>query len=650
MKRFGIILSLFFPAVGLSQPGYWVGIPPNPSWWIMAEELATYEQGGFTFTPVRISGGVPVAELAFHGIPNMAGGDDEARYFLFSGTSRLDTLIINNDTLFWEVGTYSWPGGIISPGDLTAPNRFAHTYSFVCGCYDYNEHSLPPDSARLADGFGFWQKHYPSPPEVPYWDGYLEYVIHKHRCIPLPCPGGDSLDLNTSFIFTDSLYNDLPPNVLLSGSSRLYFRGIAADSPDGASIELYLESHPEDLATVELTQYDQSTWRGSFENSKLLGLGSFDKLIGRLYGTGLPASNEFIDSSYIYVALPKIETSTDTVIIRTDSMKISQDFVASLYFKDDFSGNRISVDGRIDSAGYRYSSFWISNTSYSSAPSLHKRFSRHYPSDSAYLWWNDSTYNAATTFWRDSLYVVGGSLSVACVGALEPIPDIDNRFTATTDTVINDTTRATKVILVDSDPLNQPFIDSLGSDIIRAIAWVEWAGSNDHSHCDNPYNPRYNNYWDNVISGQDTCFETKHPCENIESTATGTMQMVRTVWQDAFSGPQYIPGGYYQASWDSIAWNWNINIFNGKYIYWTDNFFRINLLINPQRNWDSLYLPESDYTPDLRNKEDLSVYGYKLGTTKMMAIKDSLTWVNSVMNFFYVNQTRQHKHERPWNR
>jgi len=279
---------------------------------------------------------------------------------------------------------------------------------------------------------------------------------------------------------------------------------------------------------------------------------------------------------------------------------------------------------------------------------------RLYYSDSTYLWWNDTTHSAATTFWRDSLYVVGGSLSVACVGALEPIPNIDNRFTATTDTVINDTTRATKVILVDRDPLNQAFIDSLGSDIIRAIAWVEWAGSNDHNHCDNPYNPRYNNYWDDVIANGDTCRETKLPCENIASTAAGTMQMIRTVWQTAFSGPDYIPGGYYRASWDSIAWNWNINVFNGKYIYWTDNFFRINLTTNPQRSWDSLCVScdPADSVPVVPNKEDLSTFGYKRGATEMMNIT-KITWKKTMEDSDggrYVQKVRGSKYARHWER
>jgi len=251
---------------------------------------------------------------------------------------------------------------------------------------------------------------------------------------------------------------------------------------------------------------------------------------------------------------------------------------------------------------------------------------------------------------RDSHYVVGGSLSVACVGALEPIPNIDNRFTATTDTVINDTTRATKVILVDRDPLNQAFIDSLGSDIIRAIAWVEWAGSNDHNHCDNPYNPRYNNYWDDVIANGDTCRETKLPCENIASTATGTMQMLRGTWDTLFTGqmPQE-PEGYTRCNWDSLAWNWKINIHNGKYVFFVNNPAHMQLY---QQAWDSVctLCNEADSLPLYTNREDLSSYGYKEGASKMRKVT-SVNWLDTMKNpkgGKYVRDVRGSKYVKGW--
>ncbi len=103
-------------------------------------------------------------------------------------------------------------------------------------------------------------------------------------------------------------------------------------------------------------------------------------MIGKCYVVWNDTLEQFLDSAYVYVGIPKIATSTDTVIIRTDSMKIADDFIASLYFEDDFSGNPISASGRIDSSGYRYSSFWVANSN--RPPASQQRYERDYPSDS----------------------------------------------------------------------------------------------------------------------------------------------------------------------------------------------------------------------------------------------------------------------------
>jgi len=227
---------------------------------------------------------------------------------------------------------------------------------------------------------------------------------------------------------------------------------------------------------------------------------------------------------------------------------------------------------------------------------------------------------------------------------------INNTFCATSDSfpIASIDTIRTKIILIDSDPANTSFLDSLRHDIIKAIAWVEYAGSNDVAHCHNPYNPRYNNYWDIRISGSDTCPDTRMPCENRLSTATGTMQMMRTTWEKAFEKPDYEPSGYFRAHWDSLAWSWKINIVNGKFIYFTDNFYHINKSTNPQRNWDSLYLPQTDYTPDSTNKEDISVYGYYVGATRMKKINTQQLWDDSVKTNFYVINVRRFKDTKPW--
>ncbi len=256
------------------------------------------------------------------------------------------------------------------------------------------------------------------------------------------------------------------------------------------------------------------------------------------------------------------------------------------------------------------------------------------------------------TFWRDSLYAVGGSLTVACEGYLTPVENINNCFNIDTDSTINDTTTIpTRLILIDSDPSNQMFLDSLQYDIVKTIAYYEWAGSSDSRHCDDPYNSQYNNYWDNVIDEGDTCIETRFPCENRYSTATGTMQMLRGTREKLFNG-SFVGGGdttgFIGCSWDCLAWNWKINVFNGKWVYITDMFHYINKDTNPQRNWDSLYTPASDYSPDSTNKEDIAVYGYHLGSTKMKAIRTQSDWNDKVVEDEYVNNVRRYKDEKPW--
>jgi hypothetical protein len=372
------------------------------------------------------------------------------------------------------------------------------------------------------------------------------------------------------------------------------------------------------------------------------------------------------DADELTVALPKIftmvdTTLTDTVFIRSDSMKVAKDLKVGLTFVGDNTSMLVdpTADSLVACAGYKYKSKWTANEN---RPAYDSMYYRQYPRiDSTYKWWNDSTAKCLYTFKRDSLYVIGGKLTILGKGQLESIRDendslmsIDNSFSITTDSIItaNHDSINTKLILIDKDPANSLFLDSLQYDIIKAIAWIEYAGSNDNMHhCNDPYNLRYNNYWDNVYSAGDTCVDSLTPCENRLSTATGTMQMLRGTWETAFDSAGYIPSGYHVARWDSLAWNWKINIQNGKFIYFRDNFYRINRAGNAQRTWDSLctLCNPADTIPAFPNKEDLSTYGYKYGFYGM----DSVTtknW-NAVMKSpaaFYVRGVRRNKHERPW--
>jgi hypothetical protein len=332
-------------------------------------------------------------------------------------------------------------------------------------------------------------------------------------------------------------------------------------------------------------------------------------------------------------------------------MKVRNDLVVSMKFcHDRDTSNSVSAVAIVDSAGYKYKSRWVANANYSASPPYYRQF----PAGTQYGMWDRSAPDCQVTFHHDSLYAIGGLLTLECRGKLKPIPNIDNRFLVTSDTLKpNGDSVQIKRILIDRDPANSMFLDSLRYDIIKAIAWVEYAGSNDtirHCHERNRQNLRYNDYWDIFITSHgDTCVDSLQPCENRLSTATGTMQMLRTVWASAFAKTNYIPSSYYRCIWDSLAWSWKINVFNGRYIYFKDNFYRI--WKNPQQcTWDSVCTrcDAADSFPAYPNKEDLSVYGYKNGAPAMGSITAD-NWKNTVgADTDYVAPVRSAKHRRPW--
>jgi hypothetical protein len=129
------------------------------------------------------------------------------------------------------------------------------------------------------------------------------------------------------------------------------------------------------------------------------------------------------------------------------------------------------------------------------------------------------------------------------------------------------------------------------------------------------------------------------------------MQIIRTVWQNAFYVGNYYPAGYYRCKWDSLAWSWEINIRNGKFIYFTDNFYHINA-DREQKTWDSTCTQcrESDSIPKFPNKEDLSVFGYKNGAPDMDTIT-AKNWekvMRDPIQGDYVRKVRGSKYAKPW--
>ncbi len=249
-----------------------------------------------------------------------------------------------------------------------------------------------------------------------------------------------------------------------------------------------------------------------------------------------------------------------------------------------------------------------------------------YPSDSTYLWWNKTRDSSAVTFFRDSLYVVGGSLSVDCSGALKHVLNIDNSFSATTDTVINDTAHATKLILIDVDPSNDNFEDSLITERFKAIAWQEGAGMNNQGR--NRRMPRWNNYW-----GADSTRpnNSRMPCEGDGSKDSGIMQLNRHVLEKVFNGSYdgSYPEGRFYCEWDSLTWNWKLNIFNAK--WWTEAAL-CSVMTDTQKLWpDSCSYTNCDSLPRKANKEDLSNYGYHAGETRMKKITTDDKWKEYIL-------------------
>jgi hypothetical protein len=331
----------------------------------------------------------------------------------------------------------------------------------------------------------------------------------------------------------------------------------------------------------------------------------------------------------VAVALPKILTRvgdafTDTVFIRSDSMKVAKDPKVYLCFYDDAKQTPVLSAANVDSAGYKYKSRWTANEGVSEA----EYFRQFPPAPQTYRMWDTLADSCLVTFRHDSLYAVGGKLTVECKGALRHVDFIDNSFKVVTDSLPFGTTDSIqmKKILIDKDPANALFLDSLQYDIIKAIAWQEYAGYLDPIHCHNPnYNPRYNNYWDDRINGSDTCYDTHTPCENTAGTATGTMQIERTQFYKVFAGLVVVPSGYSRCLWDSLAWNWKINIHNGKYIFSPYNRYYMN---GDQKTWDSVCVScnPSDPVPRFPNREDLSSYGYNQGVTAMAKDLDRNNW------------------------
>jgi len=290
--------------------------------------------------------------------------------------------------------------------------------------------------------------------------------------------------------------------------------------------------------------------------------------------------------------------------------------------------------------------------------------------------WDNITDDCQVTFNHDSLYAIGGLLTMESKGKLKPVYDIfdslakiDNSFKVVTDSITagGDSVR-TKRILIDADPPNSAFLEELIRDRIRAIAWQEYAGSADISHCHyhipndgDIYNPQLNHYWDIFISHGDTCVDSLTPCENAWGVDTGIMQIFRIFdtsgtrgWENWFApGAIHSPVGYIVTPWDSMTWDWTINIYNGKYIH--DIYMPAKFTAEQRAFPESCSFTDCDTFPARKNKEDLKSYGYHRGENEMKKVKTDADWETYIADTLhqqeysiYVQNVRKYAYRRPW--
>jgi hypothetical protein len=110
------------------------------------------------------------------------------------------------------------------------------------------------------------------------------------------------------------------------------------------------------------------------------------------------------------------------------------------------------------------------------------------------------------------------------------------------------------------------------------------------------------------------------------------MQVVRSQWERFFNG-SYIdnayPGNWIMCKWDSLAWNWQINLHNG--LWWLDSALVSRMIFGDQSEWpDSCSFTDCDTVPDTPNKEDLANYGYHSGEPHMNDIKTADVWRTNI--------------------
>jgi len=627
----GLILAIvLLTAVNVSAQ-YWGEPWENFSQWIDIEDARPGEYGNMDYD---VMGGVQYGELAALGLPNIAYHTQEGNgYYLFSG----EYLLLGTPPNQYYDYEMMFPPGILQESDMTMPNEFKYlaSYCYDCACGELAEY----DTMYMAHGFGFW---YDDPNYYCIWGidhGYCVREAHQfpyHRRVCPPSQPIEKYDIH----FSDSLYTyNLPDTAILTGMTSLYIRAYSFYDYDTMYAKLHLENDPENYVMVPLLPRGSNIYGGKGPTAVGLGLESFDAAKIFLYAESEPpVSTSSLAESIINCAFPDLEiyAFADTIYIRTDSMKIRDSLVVGLRIYSDDDGDELMSTECIEIAGYKYKSKWVANENLDK-PEMHEPYYRQYPRTGDTLWWDGNSMHNSVTFPRDSLYVIGGDLKIQCLAKAHPWLDIKNEAYLTTDSIApSGDSIAMLWIRVDQDPSKSLFKNYLANDRARAIAWEEYGGSADRDHCHEGgnFNPRWNNYWDTFIETDgDTCYDTRTPCENAVGEDTGIMQIYRDTWESTFDSSAHqgeYPQTFIVCGWDSLAWNWWINIDNGVWIFEEamPHKMRREQLIWPE----SCSYANCDSVPDQPNREDLSNYGYHAGETDMRAIYTTALWEKKINN------------------
>jgi len=621
MKKVCLVFWLIFPGALFGQ--YW-GDYPREYWpWIdVKPRIAEGCDAAYT-----VMGGVSIEELDTLGLLSVGSGRVDYGYFSFDGEWWWDSLGT-------PVGELMWPPSLITPDMVWAiyRQRWFFNGCWHCGCE--NPESPPIDSLRLVNAFGFWYQDPNLPQNL--WlinRGYIVGKRHIHDCRRVPCPFSENPNPKITFAFTDSAYEPLADNAILSGDSPLYMVAFVEGYLQSLSARLWLGGGVGRSDTVGLMRVTSDEWRGSYPNSRLLGMKSFAVVKGEIIDG--PA----IASDFLWACLPQIHLLPDTVVIKHDSMKVRDDMALSLKIINDAPGREWTVNDKVASAAYKYKSVWVSSENFDPLP----YYRQHPLLDTSYIRWNGTAQNCQVTIDNDALYAVGGMLTIECRGYLDSVPRIDNSFFVRTDTLGPDSSwLPTKRVLIDADPTNSLFRDYFLRDRIRAVAWNEGAGIDPYPPHEHGYN-RWNHYWP----------DTQTPCENRRSTATGIMQMLRRWWWEYFEGSPHFPDtGYTKVTWDSLGWNWRICIRNGKFIH--DVYYANRYKPEQKLFPDSCSYGDCGLSPKKKNKEDLRTYAYTTNLDMMQAIQTDTDWNRKIRDAttreaIYVKDVRRYTYEKPWN-